>query len=336
METESGLRRDGGRTWAGRRQDSGRLEQDSGRLEQDSGWSEAGFRPGWSQTSGRTEEADMNRKMAEAVLPMLMFVVIREVLGSLLAILQAVLLQQADAGVLAFVSVHDADLRALSGAISMAGAFALTLWNARGEVNLQSGCSGEAMSGERLRARGDQLIAAAAGILAASVFLNLFLAGVGAVHADAAAADASAQAGRVSLPLGILIYGVLSPLAEETVFRGITLQRLYLLCHEKKSGKTAFLLAAGLSSLLFGIYHGSLVQGLYAAAMGFLFCLFLALGGNLFRVIVLHGGANVMTLFLSQAGTFRRASASVMAGAFGIAFCCGGYVLFSRKHKNEV
>lgn len=278
----------------------------------------------------------MNRKMAEAVLPMLMFVVIREVLGSLLAILQTVLLQQADAGVLAFVSVHDADLRALSGAISMAGAFALTLWNARGEVNLQSGCSGEAMSGERLRARGDQLIAAAAGILAASVFLNLFLAGVGAVHADAAAADASAQAGCVSLPLGILIYGVLSPLAEETVFRGITLQRLYLLCHEKKSGKTAFLLAAGLSSLLFGIYHGSLVQGLYAAAMGFLFCLFLALGGNLFRVIVLHGGANVMTLFLSQAGTFRRASASVMAGAFGIAFCCGGYVLFSRKHKNEV
>lgn len=304
----------------------------------------------------------MNRKMAEAVLPMLMFVVIREVLGSLLAILQAVLLQQADAGVLAFVSVHDADLRALSGAISMAGAFALTLWNARGEVNLQSGCSGEllrsacgdgsprgacgdrmpqgacgeAMSGERLRARGDQLIAAAAGILAASVFLNLFLAGVGAVHADAAAADASAQAGRVSLPLGILIYGVLSPLAEETVFRGITLQRLYLLCHEKKSGKTAFLLAAGLSSLLFGIYHGSLVQGLYAAVMGFLFCLFLALGGNLFRVIVLHGGANVMTLFLSQAGTFRRASTSVMAGAFGIAFCCGGYVLFSRKHKNEV
>ena len=286
----------------------------------------------------------MNRKMAEAVLPMLMFVVIREVLGSLLAILQAVLLQQADAGVLAFVSVHDADLRALSGAISMAGAFALTLWNARGEVNLQSGCSGELlrsacgeeMSGERLRARGDQLIAAAAGILAASVFLNLFLAGVGAVHSDAAAADASAQAGRVSLPLGILIYGVLSPLAEETVFRGITLQRLYLLCHEKKSGKTAFLLAAGLSSLLFGIYHGSFVQGLYAAAMGFLFCLFLALGGNLFRVIVLHGGANVMTLFLSQAGTFRRASASVMAGAFGIAFCCGGYVLFSRKHKNEV
>lgn len=278
----------------------------------------------------------MNRKMAEAVLPMLMFVVIREVLGSLLTILQAVLLQQADAGVLAFVSVHDADLRALSGAISMAGAFALTLWNARGEVNLQSGCSGEAMSGERLRARGDQLIAAAAGILAASVFLNLFLVGVGAVHADAAAADASAQAGRVSLPLGILIYGVLSPLAEETVFRGITLQRLYLLCHEKKSGKTAFLLAAGLSSLLFGIYHGSVVQGLYAAAMGFLFCLFLALGGNLFSLIILHGGVNVMTLFLSQAGTFRRASASVMAGAFGIAFCCGGYVLFSRKHKNGV
>lgn len=294
----------------------------------------------------------MNRKMAEAVLPMLMFIVIREVLGSLLAILQAVLLQQADAGVLAFVSVHDADLRALSGAISMAGAFALTLWNARGEVTLQSTCGegllrsacgdrmprgacGEAMSGERLRARGDQLIAAAAGILAASVFLNLFLAGVGAVHADVAAADASAQAGRVSLPLGILIYGVLSPLAEETVFRGITLQRLYLLCHENKSRKTAFLLAAGLSSLLFGIYHGSLVQGVYAAAMGFLFCLFLALGGNLFSVIILHGGANVMTLFLSRAGAFRSASASVMAGAFGIAFCCGGYVLFSRKQKNK-
>ena len=294
----------------------------------------------------------MSRKMAEAVLPMLMFIVIREVLGSLLAILQAVLLQQADAGVLAFVSVHDADLRALSGAISMAGALALTLWNVRGEVNLQSTCGegllrsacgdrmprgacGEAIPEEGLRVRGDQLIAAAAGILAASVFLNLFLAGVGAVHADAVAADASAQAGRVSLPLGILIYGVLSPLAEETVFRGITLQRLYLLCHENKSRKTAFLLAAGLSSLLFGIYHGSLVQGVYAAAMGFLFCLFLALGGNLFGVIVLHGGANVMTLFLSRAGAFRSASASVMAGAFGIAFCCGGYVLFSRKHKNE-
>ena len=264
----------------------------------------------------------MREKTARAVWPMAVFAVAYQALATLLQLGVQRYAQEGGAQPLAWLSVHAADVSAMTAAASMAAAFALVLRMTYGEVRFTG----------RIRGRTDRILAAAGGILALSVFLNILLAGSGAVAADSSAAAASDRTRQVSLPLGILVYGVLGPLAEEVIFRGVTLHRIFLVCRERYEEKKSFLLAAGLSSLLFGLYHGNAVQGLYAAIMGFAFCLFLALGRNLAAVAVLHGAVNVMTLVLSQNGVYEAVNVMPwMAAALGIAVCCGGYVLFQRK-----
>ncbi len=264
----------------------------------------------------------MGEKTARAVLPMAVFAVVYQVLASLLQLGVQRYAQGGSAQLLAWLSVHEADVSAMTAAVSMAAAFALVLRMTYGEV----------MFTGKLQGRTDRILAAAGGILALSVFLNLLLMQSGAVRADTSAAAASARTRQVSLPLGILVYGVLGPLAEEVIFRGVTLHRLFLVCRERYEERKAFLLAAGLSSLLFGLYHGNAVQGLYAAMMGFAFCLFLAFVRNLPAAAVLHGAVNVMTLVLSQTGVYGTENAAPwMAAALGIAVCCGGYVLIGKK-----
>ncbi len=299
----------------------------------------------------------MGEKTARAVLPMAVFAVVYQVLASLLQLGVQRYAQGGGAQRLAWFSVYAADVSAMTAAVSMTAAFALVLRMTRGEVRFSG----------KLTGRTDRILAAAGGILALSVFLNIFLTRSGAVAADSSAAAAGARTRQVSLPLGILVYGVLGPLAEEVIFRGVTFQRIFLVCREKFEsdidmslsnssigadafGKTAFadfasarypyeekkafLLAAGLSSVLFGLYHGNAVQGLYAALMGFAFCLFLALGRNLAAVIVLHGAVNVMTLVLARTGVYETGNgAAWMAATLGIAVCCGGYVLMGKKMR---
>ena len=64
----------------------------------------------------------------------------------------------------------------------------------------------------------------------------------------------------VALGIGILIYGLVSPLAEEVVFRGLIYNRM-----RRYFGKALSVIVCG---VMFGIYHGNLVQGIYGAVLG--------------------------------------------------------------------
>lgn len=66
------------------------------------------------------------------------------------------------------------------------------------------------------------------------------------------------------LAVGILCYGIIAPWAEEVLFRGILYNRM-------RREYDAFL-AAVLNGLIFGVYHMNIIQGVYAAIMGYLFC----------------------------------------------------------------
>ena len=263
----------------------------------------------------------MRERTARAVLPMAVFAVVYQVLASLLQLGVQWYAQGAGAQCRALLSVHAADVSAMTTAVAIAAAFALVLWMTYGEVQFTG----------KLPGRADQILAAAGGILALSVFLNVFLMRSGAVVADSSVATDSARKRHVSLPLGILVYGVLGPLAEEVIFRGVTFHRIFLVCKERHEEKKAFLLAAGLSSLLFGLYHGNAVQGLYAALMGFAFCLFLALGRNLAAVAVLHGAVNVMTLLLARTDVYKVGNGGQWM--LGIAVCCALYVLCTHVRQ---
>ena len=90
----------------------------------------------------------------------------------------------------------------------------------------------------------------------------------------------------------ILLVGILSPIAEEVVFRQILFLRL--------RDRHGLLFSVAISSLLFGLYHGNLYQAIYASLMGAFFALALEYTGNLMGSILLHVGANCFSLALSQ------------------------------------
>ena len=217
--------------------------------------------------------------------------------------------------------------------------------------------------------------------LSSALFLNLVISMSGASAADAGASSAAAQTAAVSLPLGLLYYGILSPFIEETVFRGITFGRIRSVLRAESAGKDAevrrvqsagnaaqeepaqsarnaaleesaqgaahasaqiaqerryCIAAAVLSSLLFGIYHGNVVQGFYAFCMGIIFCVFRELTGSLAAAALLHGAVNAMTLLLSQSGVYAQlCTPAWLAASLAIAVCSAIFLAGRSRRRKQ-
>ncbi len=88
--------------------------------------------------------------------------------------------------------------------------------------------------------------------------------------------------------------GIVAPVAEEFIFRWLIYLRLR--DYMKIAG------AAVISGLIFGIYHGNLIQAIYASMLGMVFAYILEMSGNIWSCVLLHIGANVWSLIISQFG----------------------------------
>ncbi|MCH5255412.1 MAG: CPBP family intramembrane metalloprotease [Lachnospiraceae bacterium] len=85
--------------------------------------------------------------------------------------------------------------------------------------------------------------------------------------------------------LGIILYGLISPIAEEILFRGLVYNRLKKYC--------AVPAAILLSAVLFGLFHGNLVQGVYGFLMGCLMAIVYERFGSFLHAVLFHAVANV-------------------------------------------
>lgn len=92
----------------------------------------------------------------------------------------------------------------------------------------------------------------------------------------------------------ILWMGIVAPIAEEMIFRWLIYLRL------RDSMRVAG--AAAISALIFGIYHGNVIQAVYAGILGAIFAWFLEMTGNIWSSVFLHAGANIWSLLLSEYG----------------------------------
>ncbi|MBQ0000065.1 MAG: HAD-IA family hydrolase, partial [Clostridiales bacterium] len=88
------------------------------------------------------------------------------------------------------------------------------------------------------------------------------------------------------LPFIVFCVGILAPLAEEIVFRGIVFARL--------RDRMKLQHAAWISAVVFGIMHGNLKQGIYAALMGYGLALMVEWTGKLRSAVLMHMAANTM------------------------------------------
>lgn len=86
----------------------------------------------------------------------------------------------------------------------------------------------------------------------------------------------------------LLCMGIIAPVAEEIVFRWL----IYLRLRDYVRMGTAMVI----SGMIFGIYHGNLVQAVYAGILGMIFAYFLEISGCLWSSVLLHIGANVWSL----------------------------------------
>ena len=94
----------------------------------------------------------------------------------------------------------------------------------------------------------------------------------------------------------VVCMGIIAPVAEEIVFRWLIYLRLR--DYMRMGG------AAVISGLIFGIYHGNLVQAVYAGLLGMIFAYFLDISGCLWSSVLLHMGANIWSLLSADLYTW--------------------------------
>ncbi len=113
----------------------------------------------------------------------------------------------------------------------------------------------------------------------------------------------------------VLCLGIIIPVSEELLFRGLLFKR----CR----GLMGFWPAALSISILFGFSHNNLVQFLYAMGLGLLLAYVCEKYGSLKAPVLLHMTANLTSLVITEIGfldwvctAFMRLAVSVVACAF--------------------
>lgn len=143
-----------------------------------------------------------------------------------------------------------------------------------------------------------------------ALFLNLLFFLLGFTDgSEGYARTAQAQYG-VDFLAGLFLYGILSPVAEEAVFRGLIYNRM----------KRCFglLIALVVSSLFFGCYHGNWVQALYGTLLGLLIAWTYERYESFAAPVLFHGVANVSIYAMTYYNTLGDMSRPVRIGVMGI------------------
>lgn len=101
------------------------------------------------------------------------------------------------------------------------------------------------------------------------------------------------------LPLetGIVLYGVITPVIEETIFRWMFFGRLKIYM--------ATAAAAIGSSIIFGIYHGNLIQFIYASLFGLILCFVYWRFDGVAASMLTHGAANIASYVTALVPFFK-------------------------------
>ncbi len=95
----------------------------------------------------------------------------------------------------------------------------------------------------------------------------------------------------------ILMIGILAPIGEELAFRGLMYRRM-------RDYMPAWL-SIVLSSLIFGVYHGNLIQGIYAFILGLVLAYVYEKFQNIIAPILVHAAANTLSVVITETPIFN-------------------------------
>lgn len=133
-----------------------------------------------------------------------------------------------------------------------------------------------------------------------------------------------------SLPVwgGIVLYGLVSPFAEELVFRGVVYNRF--------RRQYPFVIAFLASAFLFGIFHGNLVQALYGFLLGLLILWLYEKYGAFLIPFLVHSSANIIIYVLMGTKSLQNVIMTIpfcmLSGLVTVALIV--YILRKRKENS--
>lgn len=261
------------------------------------------------------------RRVAYILIPLLIYYVIHDVAEILLWGGLNLYMERAGRETVAFLEENGTTVRGIiNGLAILIGA--ASIWKAvSGEISAPAQKRKET---GRERTLTDCFFCGAVSLLVA-IGLNLLFSLVGPFsHSASYAETAQAQYG-VSFAVGLVLYGVVSPFVEEAIFRGLMYNRM-----KRCFG---FWMAFLLSSLLFGCYHGNLVQALYGTLMGLLIAFLYELYGGFETAVLSHAVANICIYALTCAGALKKLSlgGTILLAAVTLCSAAGCLIYITRK-----
>lgn len=132
-----------------------------------------------------------------------------------------------------------------------------------------------------------------------------------------------------AFPVQLICLGIIVPLAEEMIFRGVLFKRVRLIGSFKK--------AAMFSTLLFSMTHGNIVQLIYTLILGMFLAYVYEKYGSFKAPVLLHMIVNITSLVLTETGGFDWLSAKASRLAVVTILCAfiGSmmYVLIQRMDE---
>lgn len=132
---------------------------------------------------------------------------------------------------------------------------------------------------------------------ASSLGLNVLLGLTGLVEWSAGYQDVAKQQYSVVFGAGMVLFGLISPITEEIVFRGLIFNRM-----RRYFPHVAAVIVSG---VLFGVYHGNLVQGVYGGCMGILMAYLYERIHSFFIPCLFHATANLMVYTIAQSAALH-------------------------------
>ena len=146
--------------------------------------------------------------------------------------------------------------------------------------------------------------------MSCALMFNVLLSLIGLTESAGSYEELAKRQFALPLILGIILYGIVSPIAEELVFRGLVYNRM-------RRNEVPAIAAIILSSVFFGIYHFNVVQAVYGVLMGLIMvCVYEKYGGFIYPVII-HAIANSFIYVLSSCNVIGKLMTPVTVAATG-------------------
>lgn len=273
-------------------------------------------------TDGRTGEEIKSwssfRKTGYLLLPLFIYFVVHDVAQFLLWAVMELFLSSGGQSITAFCSRYADTLQGTVNGLAILIGVAFVYKMAKREIKAQAYEKGNVTS--------FCFLAAFASCM--SVGINILFAQTGFAEYSKTYNSVHEMQYGVEFAAGLILYGIISPLAEETVFRGILYNRMKQ-CFN-------YPIALLVSSLFFGLYHGNLVQAAYGTLLGILIAYMYEKFHNFAAPILFHAVANISIFTLTYHNWLGKASREAMIGVMPILFAMAGICLWQIKKKGEM